>query len=65
MVTSLPEKVDLNGYYTQTQAAKLLGVSYFSVHRWISYKLIETVMSRRTSVPLIKGKEIVRFYNNR
>lgn len=63
MVTELPN-ISLNGYYSQTQVAKILGVSYDSVHRWINQpKGIRATRSRRTGYPLIKGREIVRFFN--
>ena len=34
MVPELPD-IALNGWYSQTQVARLLGVSYDSVHNWI------------------------------
>lgn len=65
MVPVLPE-IALNGYYSQTQVARLLGVSYDSVHRWINHpRGMKAEYSKRTGYPLIKGKEIVRFFNAR
>ncbi|MBR0299425.1 MAG: hypothetical protein IJQ93_03790 [Bacteroidales bacterium] len=65
MVAELPD-ISLNGWYSQTQVAKLLGVSYFSVHRWINQPNgMRAQFSKRTGYPLIKGVEIVRFFNAR
>lgn len=64
MVPVLPE-IALNGYYSQTQVARLLGVSYDSVHNWIGKPGgLRAVYSKRTGYPLIKGSEVVRFFNS-
>lgn len=65
MVAELPD-IKLNGWYNQTQVAKLLGVSYDSVHRWLSLPGgLKAEYSRINGYPLIQGKEIVRFFNAR
>ena len=65
MVPELPE-IALNGYYNQTQVARMLGVSYDSVHRWINKPNgIRAEFDKRTGYAQIKGKEIVRFFNAR
>ena len=65
MVPELPN-ISINGWYSQTQVAKLLGVSYYSVHRWINLPNgLKANYSKRTGYPLIKGIDIVKFFNAR
>jgi len=65
MVPELPE-IALNGWYSQTQVARLLGVSYDSVHNWINQPGgLKAEYSKRTGYPIIKGREIIRFFNAR
>jgi len=65
MVPELPE-ISLNGYYNQTQVAKILGVCRDSVYRWIKMPGgLRVEYSKRTGYPLIQGKEIVRFFHER
>lgn len=66
MVPELPPDIALNGWYSQTQVARLLDVSYDSVHNWIKQPDgLKAEYSKRTGYPLIKGREIVRFFNAR
>lgn len=65
MVAELPD-IAPNGWYSQTQVARLLGVSYDSVHRWINKPNgLPAKYSKRTGYPQIKGLDIVRFFNAR
>lgn len=65
MVAELPE-IALNGFYNQTQVARILGVSYSSVHRWIQEQDgLRVMYNKRTGYPLVRGREIVRFFNSR
>lgn len=65
MVPVLPD-IAPNGYYSQTQVARLLGVSYDSVHRWINKPGgLPAKYSKRTGYPLIRGMDIIRFFNAR
>jgi len=65
MVTELPP-IAPNGSYSQTQVARLLGVSYDTVHRWINMPDgLRAQYSKINGYPRIQGKEIVRFFNAR
>ncbi|MBP3256455.1 MAG: helix-turn-helix domain-containing protein [Bacteroidales bacterium] len=65
MVPELPD-IAINGFYSQTQVAKLLGVSYDSVHRWINKPNgLPCQYNKRTGFPTIRGKDIIHFFNSR
>ena len=67
MVPELPP-IAVDGWYSQTRVARLLGVSYDSVHRWLGLpfgKGMRFKINKRTGYPEIQGREIVRFFNTR
>ena len=55
--------VALDGHYSLTEAAILLGKSRRTIYRWKDYGLLKVKKHRITKMPFILGREILRIYD--
>lgn len=64
MTTALPDNLKLDGRYSMTQTAKILGIDPSTLWRWIKGDKIKVSgYSKLNNRPFIKGKEITRAFN--
>ena len=65
MTKQLPADLKLDGRYKMCETAKILDMSYPNLWRWVKAGKIKVSGHYRTNGrPFIKGREIVRAYNN-
>lgn len=61
MVNSKP-RVALDGQYSMSEAASLLGVNRKTIYRWRKCGYLKTKMHRYNKRPFIVGREIVKLF---
>ena len=63
MTTSRP-RVVLDGQYSMSDAARILGVDRKTIYRWRACGYMVTKKHRYTSRPFVLGREILKMYDN-
>lgn len=63
MVTTRP-RVALDGQYTMTEAARLLGVDRKTIWRWRDCGYMKDHKHRHNSRSFVLGREILKMYDN-
>ena len=61
MITTRPE-VDYKGNYSQSQAAKALGIDRHTVARYVKQGHLKTRVRRFDRKPVIPGSEILKLW---
>ena len=63
MATIRPH-IAVDGKYSMTEAAALLGKDRKTIYRWRKLGLLKTKFHRYNKMPFIFGREILRFYDS-
>ena len=61
MTTNRPQ-VALDGRYSMTETARLLGVNRKTLYRWRACGYLKTKKHRHNKLPFILGREILRLF---
>ena len=62
MTTSRPH-VTLDGRYSMTEAAVLLGVNRKTIYRWRECGYLKTKIRRINKLPYVEGREILKIFD--
>ena len=62
MVSRLPDTLKLDGQYSQTDVANMLGVDWATVYRWRMAGTMRFNRHRHNKRPFVYGREVRRFF---
>jgi len=62
-MTHTRPRVALDGHYSITEAAGLLGIDRKTLYRWRQLGYIKTKQHRFTKLPFVDGREILKVYD--
>lgn len=62
-MTNKRPRIPLDGHYSCSEAAQLLGVDRRTIYRWRELGYIRTKEHLYTSLPFIEGREILKVYD--
>lgn len=67
MVNELPANISKAAIYKPSEVARILGVNYTTIWRWMNSsdprRQLRHGTHRHNGRPFIKGQEIIRFFN--
>lgn len=63
-MTSSRPRVALDGQYTMTDAARILGVDRKTIWRWRECGYMKSRTHRHNRRPFVLGREILKMYDN-